>query len=584
MVNCEIQYIPILQTLDYILKNSRFCSEITYSKSNDNVIRNFTDGLRYQQMSLWSSSGLPIQIKLYQDDIEVANALGANSGIYKLTMYYFTIMNLPPQYHALLSHHHLVCVAMASDVKVLGHNSVTKFMVEELSLLEHGVFMNGVNVFGTLVALAGDNLGLNGIIGMVESFSATYYCRFCMLQKSSCQENISCRCANQARRTEELHSQHVEELDYRKTGVARTCVLDQLTHFKAISSFTPDIMHDILEGIVKLEMTLILESIITQKLLSLEDINQYMDTFDYGCNDSKNQPRLLARSNGQITIRQSASRMWCFLRSLPVMIGEFIPDSCEEWELLGLLTEITGLAFRPTHSRASTKYLDYLVEEHHILFLKLFPNNKLTPKQHNLCHYGEASRLNGALTQFLAMRSEAKHQLAKITSGLSCNYMNIPLTVARKYQIVSFGDWRQNNIFPENSIERSNLDKVTALTINGSRFVTGCVVISEKTAYKLASISVDSNADPTIMGTQLDAVWNPNIMAYDISESLQQIMKVITPSMLSEYPHPICIWTTPSGARCIVPRYKITISSQFGRLIPLIYFNKTNKVFRALSR
>ena len=110
--------------------------------------------------------------------------------------------------------------------------------------------------------------------------------------------------------------------------------------------------------------------------------------------------------------------MWCLFRSLPAMLGESISESREESDLLGLLAEITVQAFRPTRTLASTKYLDYLVEEHHTLFLKLLPNNPLTPKQHNLCHYDKSIRLNGPLTQFPAMRSEAEHQFAKVTSGL----------------------------------------------------------------------------------------------------------------------------------------------------------------------
>lgn len=563
-VDCEIQYIPILKTLEYILRNPLFCHEIIIKKSSDDLMRSFSDGKRHASMPIWSSKGLPIQIKLYQDDIEVANPLGANHGIYKLTQYYFSILNMPTHYHALLAHHHLVCVAMASDIKLHSHNCVTSHIVDELAELECGVLMNGVNVFGTLVALSGDNLGLNSIIGLVESFSATHYCRFCLLPKSMCQQTTSCVVANDARRTHETHAQHVEDIDVRGTGVTRGCTLDELKFFKAVDSFTPDIMHDILEGVAKLELSLVLDCLIDKKVVSLHLLNQYIDTFDYGYIDSQNHPRLLTIYSGKVAIKQSASGMWCLFRSLPVMIGESVPDSSHEWELLRLLSEITALAFRPVHSLASTKYLDFLVEEHHTLFLQIFPDKTLTPKQHNLLHYGEAIRLNGPLTQYSAMRSEAKHQLAKITSGLSCNFRNIPLTVARKYQLVSFSDWRQNRIFPNNSMERSKHDEVTSVNLNGSRFTLGSVFISEKTAYQLTSVVANEDGDPVFVGSALDAEWNPSIMAYTISEANPPIHKHITPP-LSEYPFPLCIWRSTSGLRCIVPRYKITLSNTEGK-------------------
>ena len=92
---------------------------------------------RSQSTEIFSATdpAIKLQLSLYQDDIEVANALGANSGIYKLTMYYMIILNLPSMFNALLAHHHLVCVAMASDIKRFGHNAVPKLIVFELIIL-----------------------------------------------------------------------------------------------------------------------------------------------------------------------------------------------------------------------------------------------------------------------------------------------------------------------------------------------------------------------------------------------------------------------------------------------------------------
>jgi hypothetical protein len=37
---------------------------------------------------------------------------------------------------------------------------------------------------GTLVQIAGDNLGLNQLCGFVESFSAMHFCRLCTISKA----------------------------------------------------------------------------------------------------------------------------------------------------------------------------------------------------------------------------------------------------------------------------------------------------------------------------------------------------------------------------------------------------------------
>lgn len=563
MVDCEVQYVPILDTLAYILKNQSF-RKVVLTGSDSNMLASFTDGTRYSAMPLWSTKGLPLQLKLYQDDIEVANPLGVNRGIYKLTMYYFSIMNIPPEYNSLLCHHHLVCVAMASDIKRFGHNPISSFIADELRQLEIGAIINSELVCGTLVALAGDNLGLNSIIGMVESFSANHYCRFCLMKRPDCQVNFSCTTANSCNRTWAQHTNHTVNPEPRETGVVRSCSLDKLDHFKAILSFTPDIMHDLLEGVIKLEVGMILDSLLSKRFFSLDELNHYIDSFNYGYTDSCNQPRLLIQCSGSVTVKQSASRMWCLFRALPVMIGELIPADCEEWELYRMLSEINSLSFRPYHTIDSTHYLDYLVEEHHLLFMKLYPAKPLTPKQHNLCHYGEAIRRNGPLTQFSAMRSEANHQLAKITAGLSCNFTNVPLTVARKYQLKAFGDWCQNKIFPENSIQHASAGGVRSITVNGSRILVGCCLAVSNGLLKVTNLSTDNQGNPTVEGFFLDPLWSPSLMAYTVSNSnpCSQSVKLraeLTPGLLRKYPHPLTIWKTKGGVECVVPRYQITL-------------------------
>ena len=141
--------------------------------------------------------------------------------------------------------------------------------------------------------------------------------------------------------------------------------------------------------------------------------------------------------------------MWCLLRALPVMIGHLIPHDSQEWELFRLLREIMNYSFLPAHSHGSVSYLELAVNDHHELFIKLFKNsNDLIPKHHNLSHYAEAIRRNGPLTQFNAMRSESKHQMAKITAILTCNFSNVPLTVARQYQLHSFAKWKEGDVHP----------------------------------------------------------------------------------------------------------------------------------------
>lgn len=120
-------------------------------------------------------------------DIEVANPLGANSGVHKLTMYYFSILNLPPEILSNTAHIHLVAVAAAQDVKLVGHNTILSRFTQEMKELRRGLLYDGNIVTATLGVVCADNLAANGLINMCESFNADHFCRFCTLPRDDAQ-------------------------------------------------------------------------------------------------------------------------------------------------------------------------------------------------------------------------------------------------------------------------------------------------------------------------------------------------------------------------------------------------------------
>lgn len=106
------------------------------------------------------------------------------------------IRNLPPHQNSKLKNIHLLGLAYVQDVKKYGFNKILQNFVAELKLLEHdGLeidFITGQSAFrGGLVAISGDNLGANGLMGFVESFSAHNYCRHCLTHKSYVNKVVS---------------------------------------------------------------------------------------------------------------------------------------------------------------------------------------------------------------------------------------------------------------------------------------------------------------------------------------------------------------------------------------------------------
>ena len=182
-VPISYQYVPLLSTIRLILSNRKIKQLLLQSRSNQSsTISSFLDGTKCQELTRDESS-IHLVLALYCDDIEVANPLGANSGVHKLTMYYFSILNLPQEMLSATAHIHLVAVGLTEDVKAVGHNSILSRFVKELKLLQVGTTIHDDFIRGSLGIVCADNLAANSIINMCESFNADHYCRFCVIHR-----------------------------------------------------------------------------------------------------------------------------------------------------------------------------------------------------------------------------------------------------------------------------------------------------------------------------------------------------------------------------------------------------------------
>ena len=81
-------------------------------------------------------------------------------------------------------------------------------------------------------------------------------------------------------------------------GINRKSVLANVGNFDVCQCFPQDIMHVLFEGVMPYETKLLLRVLLDEKkYLSINDLNQRLDSFDYGYMDSKNKPTLIVREN-----------------------------------------------------------------------------------------------------------------------------------------------------------------------------------------------------------------------------------------------------------------------------------------------
>lgn len=81
-----------------------------------------------------------------------------------------------------------------------------------------------------------------------------------------------------------------------------------------------------------------------------------------------------------------ASQMWCLARMLPLIMGDLIPETDENWENFLRLLKIEEIVFAPSCNVQLAAYLAVLVQEYLEQFTKLY-DRRIIPKQHYMVHY-----------------------------------------------------------------------------------------------------------------------------------------------------------------------------------------------------
>ena len=344
-------------------------------------------------------------------------------------------------------------------------------LLTDLSTLERdGLFVPGLGkvLKGTVVCVVADNLGAHSVAGFVESFSGSYACRFCLAERSEYQSR-EVRSLYFQQRTEEQHAVHVQTAltSLKKSpcyGVKNQCALsEKLEHFHVTSGYPPDVLHDLLEGIIPLELALSFDVLIKKKYFSLIELNDVIHQFPYKWSDKTNRPHLVP---GNFSKRKSvggnAHENWCLLRLLPLMIGLKVPEDEPAWQMLMTLKSILELVMSPSHTEESICYLDSLISEHRSRLLEAFPQQRLIPKHHFLEHYPQLIREFGPVAALWTMRFEAKHSFFKRVVRHTGCFKNILLSLANKHQLMI-----ANHLHDSNAVKPSFLvTKTTEVSLD----------------------------------------------------------------------------------------------------------------------
>ena len=436
-------FIPIEILLQRILENNFAQSLLRKSNCIGNypkIVKDYMDSRACWEHPFLKAYPDAFILNMFIDAFETTNVLGSHTQVHKLEALYCTIGNIPFEYLSKTDSIFMLGLWYAADVKQYSYEKILSPFVNTLHQLESpngvSIMVNGeqLSLRAIISLFSADNLGANSLFGFVESFNANHFCRFCNCSKDETQNYFhACHFEPRTRQQYDEAVSNSNRRDYNssESGIKHGCIFNSLNFFHCIEQSVPDCMHDVLEGIIPFEMSLILQTLIDKKYLHLSDINEAIRSFHYSLSDINSKPPEIGLPN----IKVQAAESWCLARNLPLMIGDKVPEDDEHWNLFLTLLECIELIFAPAITNGLISLLETLIEEHHEEFKRLYPTFSLLPKHHFLLHYPDFMRRYGPLCRYWCMRFEAKHRFGKEVASVVRNFKNICKTIMHRSQL-----------------------------------------------------------------------------------------------------------------------------------------------------
>uniref|UniRef100_A0A0C9RNU9 ZNF687 protein n=1 Tax=Fopius arisanus TaxID=64838 RepID=A0A0C9RNU9_9HYME len=435
------QVIPLRKSLKKFLEQPLILDEtlnyLNMLRADNCIISNFVQGQLWRELSSQDGDRIVLPLIIYSDDYENNNVLGSHKGISKCCAVYAYIPCLPPRFVSKLENILLFVLFNTLDRKYVNDKVLMSAVEDELKFLEQvGIEVECRSgkqiIFFRLALITGDNLGLHSLLGFSQSFNHKRFCRFCLCHKNEI-HRITHENQVQLRNINNYEAE-LKQNDSTLTGIIAKCQLQSVGGFHPVKNLYVDNTHDILEGVCRYDLALILNYFIkTKKIFDLTNLNERLRGFNYG--SVKNVPAEITSMHlTNKAIIMSASEMLTLVRYLPLIIAHKIPEKDDVWQLLLSLKEIIDIVTSYDVDNDCWQVLQVKIDEYLRLLGRIFPRC-FKPKHHFLVHYPQVMFLCGPLGKISTIRCEGKHREGKITSKTSISRVNVCKTIAIKHQL-----------------------------------------------------------------------------------------------------------------------------------------------------
>lgn len=561
-------YVSIKETIISLFKRAEFKN--TYLNYNlhekhtcvEGIYYDYCCGINAKKCELFNDPKT-LQFELGIDDFEVCSGLKTKTITHNVTAVYFRIRNLPAKFNSRLDNIHLVALCKVQDLKQSNESfdNIAKRIVSEIRELQTvGIQVdNYPKIKGTLVNICADNLGANGLFGLVKCFNTDGFCRICECTKRGSE--------TQTHEIPELMRKKDDYMQYvqiakssdrkntkRSKGIVEYCLFNDLDYFHIFENYIIDLMHDVNEGIILVFLKFFFDSLVSLKILKYSDIANMVRDHNYGTLSQKNKPSKV--NFKKHNLNQNATQSYNLFLNLPFIFHEQKDKMADIWSILEMLLKILQIIYSPKISERDLDRLSNLIPK----FLSALVEHgvSLTPKLHNLIHYVLVIRNMGPLIHMWAMRMESKHKIfTQMAKNTTC-FKNITETLATRHQQIAClkTDMFSDKIIPSKSHEKlvktgdfdkyldSNVldeafetsDCLEFLKINSFEYRKGFMVFCDGSIYEIVDVlRFEDHFFLVCSGYKVNE-FNDNLNSIDVSKIIPNEYKLI--DLAKEMPKP----------------------------------------------
>jgi len=182
-------YVLILKTIKALFQDPNIRKQLFSPEATMVDYSDVFDGLVYKNNSLFRRFGSKaLSFILYQDEFEVCNPLGQAKGTHKILGVYFTLANLYVPSRSKVDSLQLALLCKHQFITTSTLQAVFQPLLQDLHILETaGIDLGfGMNVYGSLLCITGDNLGSHSIGRFFTNFgNSEYLCHVCTIKPNT---------------------------------------------------------------------------------------------------------------------------------------------------------------------------------------------------------------------------------------------------------------------------------------------------------------------------------------------------------------------------------------------------------------